>query len=64
MIQYLEKVAAGRWKKLSKFQQHELQIRGLVYLDEYDSPRFTEAGRDMLSDRPRNRGTVHGSGQG
>lgn len=54
MIEYLEKVAAGRWRKLSKFQQEELKARGLIYIDEYDSPRFTEAGKAMLSDRPHN----------
>ena len=64
MIEYLEKVAAGRWRTLSRFQQYELKVRGLVYLDEYDSPKFTDAGKAMLSDRPHHSGIVRGSGQG
>lgn len=64
MIEYLKKVAAGRWRKLSRFQQEELQSQGLVYLDQYDSPKFTDAGNAMLSDRPPHSGIVRGSGQG
>lgn len=64
MIGYLQKVAAGRWKKLSRFQQDELKSQGLVYLDEYDSPKFTDAGSAMLSDRTPHSGIIRGSGQG
>lgn len=52
MIEYLKKVAAGRWRTLTKFQKYELKAQGLVYLDEYDSPKFTDAGKALLSDRP------------
>ena len=51
--EFLKKVAAGRWKKLRRFQQEELQAQGLVYLDKDDTPHFTEAGRAMLADRHR-----------
>ena len=62
--EFLRKVAAGRWKKLRRFQQEELQAQGLVYLDEDDTPHFTAEGRARLSDRTPHSGIVRGSGQG
>lgn len=50
-LRELQKVARGKWNKLSKYRRQEMQDLGLVHLDEYDSPQITDAGATALKEQ-------------
>lgn len=51
-LRELQKVARGKWNKLSKYRQQEMQDLGVVALDDYGSPTITIFGNQALKENP------------
>ena len=51
-IRELQKVARGKWNKLSKYRQQEMQDLNVVALDDYGSPTITIFGNQALKEHP------------
>lgn len=52
ILDNLRRVATGKWNRLGKEEQQELQQLVLVALDDYDSPTITIFGDQALKENP------------